>query len=125
MPSATGRCAAADLRGRDADPDAHPHRRHRRRDRRRDRLADAARNEDFNISAGDERTVAELARIIWEACDRPPAEFALEHLPTYPVDVVRRWPDVSKARELLGWEAQISDRDGIAQTVAWLRTVME
>ena len=85
--------------------------------------SEAARNEDFNISAGDERTVAELARIIWEACDRPPEDFALEHLPTYPVDVVRRWPDVSKAKELLGWEAQISDRDGIAQTVAWLRTV--
>ncbi len=84
----------------------------------------AARNEDFNISAGDERTVAELARIIWEACGRPPSEFALEHLPTYPVDVVRRWPDVSKARELLGWEAQISDREGIAQTTRWLQDVL-
>ena len=81
----------------------------------------AARNEDFNVSAGDERTVAELARIIWEACGRDPGAFALEHLPSYDVDVVRRWPDVSKAKELLGWEAQISDRDGIAQTVEWLR----
>ena len=83
--------------------------------------AAAARNEDFNISAADERTVAELARIIWEQCGRDPAAFALEHLPTYEVDVVRRWPDVSKAKELLGWEARISDRDGIAQTVEWLR----
>jgi UDP-glucose 4-epimerase len=81
----------------------------------------AAANEDFNISAGDERTVAELARIIWEACGRDPEAFALEHLPTYEVDVVRRWPDVSKAKRVLGWEAQISDRDGIAQTVDWLR----
>ncbi|MDQ3630050.1 MAG: NAD-dependent epimerase/dehydratase family protein [Actinomycetota bacterium] len=81
----------------------------------------AARNEDFNISAAEERTVAELARIIWEACGREPEAFALEHLPSYTVDVVRRWPDVSKARALLGWEARISDCDGIAQTVAWLR----
>lgn len=84
----------------------------------------AARNEDFNISAGTERTVAELAAIIWEECGKDPAAFALEHLPTFEVDVVRRWPDVSKAKELLGWEARISDRQGIAQTVEWLRTVL-
>jgi nucleoside-diphosphate-sugar epimerase len=39
------------------------------------------------------------------------------------VDVVRRWPSVEKAKRLLGWEAQISAREGIAQTVAWLRSL--
>ena len=34
---------------------------------------------------------------------------------------MRRWPDVSKARELLGWEAQIGVAEGVAQTVDWLR----
>jgi nucleoside-diphosphate-sugar epimerase len=81
----------------------------------------AGLNEDFNISAGDELTVAEIARIIWEACGEAPDEFELEHLPTFQVDVQRRWPSVAKARELLGWEAQIDVRDGIADTVAWLR----
>ena len=79
-------------------------------------------NEDFNISAADERTVAELARIIWEECGEDPEAFELEHLPTFEVDVVRRWPDVGKAKRLLGWEAQIGLREGIAQTVDWLRT---
>ena len=32
----------------------------------------AAENEDFNISASDERTVAEIARIMWEACGARP-----------------------------------------------------
>jgi nucleoside-diphosphate-sugar epimerase len=81
----------------------------------------AGLNEDFNISAGEEMTVAEIARVIWEACGEDPAEFALEHLPTFEVDVVRRWPDVSKAKELLGWEARIGVREGVAQTVEWLR----
>ena len=81
----------------------------------------AALNEDFNISAGDELTVAEIARIIWEACGNDPAEFELEHLPSFTVDVQRRWPDVSKAKRLLGWEAQIGVQEGIAQTVEWLR----
>ena len=81
----------------------------------------AALNEDFNISAAQERTVAEIARIIWEACGEDPDAFALEHLPTFPVDVQRRWPSVEKAKRLLGWEAQIELSEGIAATVRWLR----
>ena len=81
----------------------------------------AGLNEDFNISASRELTVAEIARIVWLACGEDPEDFALEHLPTFTVDVQRRWPSVEKARLLLGWQAQIELEDGIAQTVAWLR----
>ena len=81
----------------------------------------AGLHEDFNISASEELTVAAIARIIWEACDRDPAQFELEHLPPFTVDVQRRWPDVSKAKRLLGWESQIGVEDGVAQTVQWLR----
>lgn len=81
----------------------------------------AGLGEDFNISAGEELTVAEIARIVWEACGREPEAFELEHLPSFAVDVQRRWPSVGKARELLGWEARTGVRDGIAQTVEWLR----
>jgi UDP-glucose 4-epimerase len=81
----------------------------------------AGLNEDFNISAAAELTVAETARIIWEACGKDPADFALAHLPTFEVDVVRRWPSVEKARRVLGWEARIGVREGISQTVEWLR----
>ena len=81
----------------------------------------AGLHEDFNISASEELTVAEIARIVWEACDRDPAAFELEHLPTFAVDVQRRWPDVSKARRMLGWEARIGVHEGVGQTVDWLR----
>lgn len=81
----------------------------------------AGLNEDFNISAAEEMTVAEIARVIWEACGEDPGAFELEHLPTFEVDVVRRWPDVSKAKDLLGWQARIGVEEGIAQTVQWLR----
>lgn len=86
--------------------------------------APAALNEDFNVSASDERTVAELAAVIWEACGRDPDDLRFEHLPSFDVDVVRRWPSVEKAQRLLGWEAQIDLQDGIAQTVAWLRNAV-
>jgi len=80
----------------------------------------AGLNEDFNVSAADERTVAEIARVIWEACGRDPDAFALEHRPSFAVDVQRRWPSVEKARTLMGWEARVDLRDGIAGTVEWL-----
>jgi UDP-glucose 4-epimerase len=81
----------------------------------------AGLNEDFNISASRELTVAEIARIVWEACGEDPDAFELEHLPTFAVDVQRRWPSVEKARRLLGWESRIEVEDGIAATVRWLR----
>jgi nucleoside-diphosphate-sugar epimerase len=80
-------------------------------------------NEDFNISASEELPVATIARLIWEACGRAPGEFALEHLESFETDVQRRWPSVEKARRLLGWEARVDLRDGLAATVEWLRDV--
>ena len=81
----------------------------------------AGLNEDFNISADRELTVAEIARICWEASGNDPEELELEHLPSFKVDVVRRWPSVEKAERLLGWRAQIGVEAGVADTVEWLR----
>ncbi|HWF52424.1 MAG TPA: NAD(P)-dependent oxidoreductase [Solirubrobacteraceae bacterium] len=82
----------------------------------------AGENEDFNISASRELTVAEIARLIWEACGNDPEELSLTHLPSFEVDVQRRWPSVEKARRMLAWESAIDVSDGIAQTVEWLRS---
>ena len=87
------------------------------------------RNEDFNIAASRELPVAEIARIIWEACGKDPADFALEHLAPRSTrrarraaaDVPRRRPAVEKARELLGWQARIALEDGVAATVERIR----
>jgi UDP-glucose 4-epimerase len=85
----------------------------------------AAENEDFNISASDERTIADIARIVWDACGRDPSEFELRQLPSFEVDVQRRWPSVEKAERLLGWRAQVDLDTGIADTVRWLREQQE
>jgi UDP-glucose 4-epimerase len=84
--------------------------------------AAAGENEDFNVSASQELTVAQIATLIWEACGEDPAQLRFEHLPSFEIDVRRRWPSVEKARCLLGWEARIELRDGIRQTVDWLRS---
>jgi UDP-glucose 4-epimerase len=79
-------------------------------------------NEDFNVSASEELTVAQIAGLIWEACGHDPAALELESLPSFKVDVQRRWPSVEKARRVLGWQARVDLRDGIAETVRWLRS---
>ncbi len=77
--------------------------------------------EDFNISASEELMVAEIARICWEACGNDPADFELRKLPSFEVDVERRWPAVDKAKRLLGFEARIPVVEGIRATADWLR----
>ncbi len=77
--------------------------------------------EDFNIAAGEELSVAEIARAVWAACDRDPAEFAIEPSEVSPEHAQRRWPSVQKARSLLGWEAQVPLEPGLAATVGWFR----
>jgi UDP-glucose 4-epimerase len=81
----------------------------------------AGENDDFNISASQELTIAELAGLVWEVCGEDPAGLQFTHLPSFEVDVQRRWPSVEKARELLGWQARVDLRAGLAQTVEWLR----
>jgi UDP-glucose 4-epimerase len=81
----------------------------------------AALGEDFNISADEELTVREIAAIVWEACGNDPDELELEQLPSFEVDVQRRWPSTEKAKRLLGWKARIGVRGGIADTVEWFR----
>ncbi len=82
----------------------------------------AGANEDFNISASEEVNIATLARLIWEACGRDPAHLEFEHLPSFEVDVQRRWPSVEKANRLLGWHAHMDLREGLADTVRWIDT---
>ena len=82
----------------------------------------AGLNEDFNISAGEELTVREIAALCWEAAGNDPSDLEFEHLPSFEVDVQRRWPSVEKARELLGWEARIGVEQGIAQTASGTTT---
>ena len=80
----------------------------------------AGLNEDFNVSASEELTVAQIARLCWEACGNEPDELEFEHQPSFEVDVQRRWPSVEKAERLLGWRARIGVREGIEGTAKWL-----
>ena len=65
--------------------------------------ADAGEGEAFNIAWREETSIAELARLCWEACGRDPEQLKLATEPSpKEVDPERRFASVEKARELLG-----------------------
>jgi nucleoside-diphosphate-sugar epimerase len=76
---------------------------------------------DFNLGGTEELTVAEIARLVWEACGHDPGQLELRTLDPFSTDVERRWPSSERARRVLGWKPRIDARSGIAGTVAWLR----
>ena len=87
----------------------------------------AGLNEDFNISASRELTVAEIARIVWEACGARPRRRSSSSIcrrfsGRRRSAAGRRW---RRRATLLGWEARIDVEEGIAATVRWLRELRE
>jgi UDP-glucose 4-epimerase len=74
----------------------------------------------FNI--GDPRstlTILDLAHRIKRLAGAP-GEIVFQ--PLHYADVELRIPAVEKARELLGWEAQVELDDGLERTIAWYRS---
>lgn len=78
-------------------------------------------NEDFNISTPLPTSVLELAEMVWKEIngDKP-----FRHVSDKPFqfDVQRRIPDVSKAAELLGFQAEIPLSESIKEVVKWMRS---
>jgi len=69
-----------------------------------------------NIGSGQEISIHDLARLIARHCG---FEGELRFDPTQPDGQPRRCLDVSRARELFGFEAAVGFEEGIARTVAW------
>jgi UDP-glucose 4-epimerase len=86
-----------------------------------------SRGEVVNIGGTETVTIAELATRVHRACgvDRPLSVrfVGYDELPGNYQDVRHRVPDTTKARELLGFEAQVSLDEGLARTVAWHRSI--
>ncbi len=85
--------------------------------------ASAALNEDFNLSTAESTTVRELATIIW-AKIRGDQPLALQHDPAFEHDVQRRVPDVTKAREVLGFEATTTLDEMLDIVIPWVTQAM-
>jgi UDP-glucuronate decarboxylase len=75
-----------------------------------------------NLGNPGEFTVLELAKkvLAYTGGDSP-----VEHLPLPTDDPVRRRPDITVARELLGWEPTVQLDEGLRRTVEYFRQALE
>lgn len=78
--------------------------------------------EPVNIGNPDEFRVSELADLVLELTGSPSK---IRHLPLPEDDPKVRQPDITRARELLGWEPQVPLREGLAQTIEFFRGLQE
>jgi len=84
----------------------------------------AALNNDFNLSTPVATDVLELARLIWEKINgtgpgAPPFEYVSD--PPYPHDVQMRVPDVTKATNVLGFQAKTGLSEVLDEVIPWIR----
>ncbi|HMD45595.1 MAG TPA: UDP-glucuronic acid decarboxylase family protein [Acidimicrobiales bacterium] len=74
-----------------------------------------------NIGNPDERTVLDLARLVLEVTG---SRSAIEHRPPAADDPIRRCPDISLARQALGWEPTVRLEEGLAITADHFATTL-
>ena len=72
----------------------------------------------INLGNPGEFTIGELATMVLEQTG---SDSTIDYLPLPQDDPVRRQPDISRAKEILGWEPTIPLTDGLAQTIEYFR----
>jgi UDP-glucuronate decarboxylase len=72
----------------------------------------------MNIGNPNEFTIEELAKTVLEVTG---STSAITYEPLPQDDPTQRQPDISLAREKLGWEPQVQLREGLARTYEWYR----
>ena len=88
------------------------------------RLMRAPEHVTFPVNMGNptEFTVRQLADMVLEMTN---SGSKLIHLPLPQDDPTQRCPDISRAREVLGWEPVTSLEDGLSQSIAYFSEVFD
>lgn len=85
------------------------------------RLMNANYNLPVNIGNPRELTILEFAKLILKITD---SKSQIEYRPLPEDDPKTRQPDITRAKEILGWEPRIPVEEGIQTTVDWYRGLM-
>jgi nucleoside-diphosphate-sugar epimerase len=80
----------------------------------------AAINNDFNLSTAESTTVRQLAQLIWHKVKGPDITLRLTFDEPFEHDVQKRIPDVSKAKQVLGFEATTRLEDMLDEVIPWI-----
>ena len=79
-------------------------------------------NQAFNISTSKAHSVLELAKLVWNKIN-PEKEFNYSLVQGFDYDVQKRIPDVSKAKEVLGFEAELTLENAIDELIEYMRPI--
>ncbi|HEY7633330.1 MAG TPA: NAD-dependent epimerase/dehydratase family protein [Thermoleophilaceae bacterium] len=77
-------------------------------------LAESGVHEPVNIGNPNEMSLLEMAKLVIELTESR-SEIVFQALPVDDPQV--RQPDITRARELLGWEPKVEIRDGLSRTI--------
>lgn len=75
----------------------------------------------INLGNPGEFTIAELADLVIQQTG---ATGGIEYRPLPQDDPVRRQPDISKAKQVLGWEPTVPLAEGLARTIEYFRATL-
>ena len=84
-------------------------------------LLDSKEHDPVNIGNPGEFTVRELASIVLELVG---GDSVIVEEPLPVDDPTQRQPDITRARELLGWEPKVSLREGLIPTIEWFSAAL-
>ncbi|HVL37992.1 MAG TPA: UDP-glucuronic acid decarboxylase family protein [Fimbriimonadaceae bacterium] len=82
------------------------------------RLANTNYHEPVNIGTEQERTVLDFAKAVIAAVG---SSSEIVHLPALVDDPRQRRPDLTRARQVLGWEPRVTLEDGLRETIEYFR----
>ena len=81
-------------------------------------LSEEAIGQTINLGAGEEHPIKDVVLKTLELMGNP-VKPLIGALPYRPREIWRLYSDSSKARELLGWQPQVSLEDGLRKTIEW------
>jgi nucleoside-diphosphate-sugar epimerase len=85
---------------------------------------EAATNNDFNLSTGEGHSVTELAEVIWQKIKGDDVPLNLVHDEGFEYDVAKRVPDVTKAKEILGFETEVGLSEMLDEVIPWIENAI-
>jgi len=85
-------------------------------------MLDSHEQGPINLGNPTELTVHQIADLVAELVG---SSSEIERHPLPEDDPSRRKPDITRARQLLGWNPEVDLRDGLARTIEWHITTMQ
>src|SRR6185503_1465587 len=76
-------------------------------------------HEPINLGNPDEITILDIAKEVLSLI--PTSKSKITHLPMPPDDPKVRRPDITRAKEILGWKPEVSRRDGLKKMIEFYR----